>query len=106
MVVDTGSSDGTATGGGMYVFHSQRRTLHDTAGPFNDASCFGLCDAGPGGTCLGADAPAHCGTDGQDLWPGCVRADRGDPLHVQRGAWGTQAVARVGLGTQGGPSLL
>src|SRR5215510_11635287 len=48
---------GTAAGGGIYLFQSQRRTLHDKAGPFNDDPFFGFCDADPCGNFLGADAP-------------------------------------------------
>src|SRR5262245_63500637 len=37
---------GTAAGGGIYLFQSQRRTLHDKAGPFNDDPFLGFCDVG------------------------------------------------------------
>ena len=60
IVVDNGSRDGTAAGGGIYLCQSQRRTLHDKAGPFNDDPFFGFCNAGPCGNFLGADAPIHC----------------------------------------------
>src|SRR5262249_55417588 len=51
---------GTAVGRGIYLFQSQRRTLHDKAGPFNDDPFLGFCDAGPCCNFLGTDAPTHC----------------------------------------------
>ena len=47
---------GTAAGGGIDLFQSQRRTLHDKAGPFNDDPFFGFSNAGPCCSFLGADA--------------------------------------------------
>ena len=51
--------------------------------PRNDDRSSGFRGAGPCFNFLGADSPANCRTDRQDLWHRFVGTNRSDPLYLQ-----------------------
>src|SRR5271154_4546259 len=63
--------------------NSQRSELHEKSVPYNDDRPSGCSHATARCNLPGADPPAICRTDGEDLWSRFVGADRRHPLYLE-----------------------
>src|ERR1700745_4182793 len=84
-----------------------RRDVHDNFEPMRcDAAVSPQRIVDPPCDCRGATAPADRREARQDLWFGVVRANRSDPLYLQRTVPRTRSLSIMDLGAQNRPSHL
>src|SRR5260370_17972025 len=91
----------------QHPFNSPRSKIHDKCEPYNDHPFSGFRGSGSCCNSVGTESAANSRIDRQNLWSRFVWANRGYPLHLQRGNPRTlQTCSRVGVGAQNRQGLL